>query len=406
MLLAVALCSAAAVVRCSGHEHEHDHGTHTDHRKSMYTQENNEAAADDHDHDHHDHAHDDTAPDDPPVDHAHDHKAHDHDHSHDHAGHGKAAPVLNMETWLKAIGATLFISIVPIFMLYFIPIDASNPEHQGFLKVLLAFAAGGLLGDAFLHLLPHAMHPHSHGEDGGHDHAHSHAHSHGEEEGHDHTAELAVGLWVLGGIVSFFMLEKWVRSIKGGGHSHSHGAPHAPAEEKKSDGAGKGDSKGKGDGKGKGKEPAEPEIKVTAYLNLAADFTHNFTDGLAIGASFLVDERLAIITVFTILLHEVPHEIGDFAILIQSGYSKTRAMQLQFSTAIGAMAGTVCGLLSQNFGEATQWILPFTAGGFVYIATVSVLPELLEDTTFWQSIKELVALAAGVAIMVIIVFLE
>jgi len=378
------------VVQCSGHE-EHDHGSHTDHRKSMYSQDANEAAADDH-HDH-DHA---TPPEDPPQDHAHDHdhKAHDdHDHSHDHSGHGKAAPVLNMETWLKAIGATLFISVVPIFMLYFIPIDASNPEHQGFLKVLLAFAAGGLLGDAFLHLLPHAMHPHSHGEDGGHDHAH--AHSHGDEGGgHDHTAELAVGLWVLGGIVSFFMLEKWVRSIKGGGHSHSHGAPPAKAEGKKSD------------KEGKGEEPAEPEIKVTAYLNLAADFTHNFTDGLAIGASFLVDERLAIITVFTILLHEVPHEIGDFAILIQSGYTKTRAMQLQFSTAVGAMAGTVCGLLSQNFGEATQWILPFTAGGFVYIATVSVLPELLEDTTLWQSIKELVALSLGVAIMVLIVFLE
>ena len=66
------------------------------------------------------------------------------------------------------------------------------------------------------------------------------------------------------------------------------------------------------------------EIKVAGYLNLAADFTHNFTDGLAIGASFLVSRNLGIITTLTILLHEVPHEIGDFAILVQSGCNKKK----------------------------------------------------------------------------------
>lgn len=66
------------------------------------------------------------------------------------------------------------------------------------------------------------------------------------------------------------------------------------------------------------------DIKVAGYLNLAADFTHNFTDGLAIGASFLVSRNLGIITTLTILLHEVPHEIGDFAILVQSGCNKRK----------------------------------------------------------------------------------
>jgi len=66
------------------------------------------------------------------------------------------------------------------------------------------------------------------------------------------------------------------------------------------------------------------DIKVAGYLNLAADFTHNFTDGLAIGASFLVSRNLGVITTFTILLHEVPHEIGDFAILVQSGCNKRK----------------------------------------------------------------------------------
>lgn len=108
-------------------------------------------------------------------------------------------------------------------------------------------------------------------------------------------------------------------------------------------------------------------------------------------------------TTVTILLHEVPHEIGDFAILVQSGCSKRKAMCLQLLTAIGALSGTVVSLLAQGAGEsATTWILPFTAGGFIYIATVSVIPELLEDTKFGQSIKEIVALLAGVYMMILI----
>ena len=80
---------------------------------------------------------------------------------------------------------------------------------------------------------------------------------------------------------------------------------------------------------------------------------------------------------------------------------------LQFSTALGAMAGTIVSLLAEGAGEAaTTWILPFTAGGFIYIATVTVIPELLGDTKLWQSIKEIVAMLAGVLMMVIIAYLE
>jgi zinc transporter 7 len=155
-------------------------------------------------------------------------------------------------------------------------------------------------------------------------------------------------------------------------------------------------------------EPAaKGDIKVAAYLNLAADFTHNFTDGLAIGASYLVGRNVGIITTITILLHEVPHEIGDFAILIQSGCTKRRAMLLQLTTAVGALVGTLCSLMAEGAGDmATSWILPFTAGGFVYIATVSVIPELLSDSKLWQSIQEIFALLTGVAMMVVIAKLE
>ncbi|KAJ9591038.1 hypothetical protein L9F63_027752, partial [Diploptera punctata] len=110
-------------------------------------------------------------------------------------------------------------------------------------------------------------------------------------------------------------------------------------------------------------DAAVEDIKVSGYLNLAADFTHNFTDGLAIGASYLAGKNIGIITTITILLHEVPHEIGDFAILIQSGCNRKKAMFLQLTTALGALTGTVVSLLVKG-DVATTWILPFTAGGF------------------------------------------
>ena len=89
--------------------------------------------------------------------------------------------------------------------------------------------------------------------------------------------------------------------------------------------------------------------------------------------------------------------------MIQSGYSKRKAMMLQLTTAIGALLGTYVSLLAEGMGDiATKWILPFTAGGFIYIATVSVIPELLTDTNFRQSVKEIIALLFGVYMMVLI----
>lgn len=274
------------------------------------------------------------------------------------------------------------------------------------------------VGDAFLHLIPHAVHPHSHhGDEHSHSHSHDHGHGHGDDHGHGH--DMSIGLWVLGGIITFLTVEKCVRLIKGG-HGHSHGPPAVAKTEKKSQketkdkkSKDKKDKKDEKDEKAEEKsthaekhDESEDSISVSGYLNLAADFTHNFTDGLAIGASYLAGNRIGLITTATILLHEIPHEIGDYAILIKSGCSKRKAMALQLVTAVGALSGTVIALLGTN-GEAAPWVLPFTAGGFIYIATVSVLPELLEESTkLVQSLKEIFALLVGVALMIVIANLE
>jgi len=274
--------------------------------------------------------------------------------------------------WGEALLATIFISVVPILILPCIPISTSK-EGDSILKILLAFAIGGLLGDVFLHLLPHSQPHNVHKENE----PEGHVHEAGEEK-HNHSADMSIGLWVMVGILVFFCIEKYIRSTfasvshNGHTHSHSHSSGTSP----------------------------------TGYLNLIADASHNFTDGLAIGASFLASKPVGISTTLAVFFHEIPHEIGDYAILIQAGFSRRNAMLAQLVTAIAALFGTLCGLASEQISDSTVWILPFTAGGFIYIATVSVIPSLLENSTIKQSIFEILAITVGVGMMVILIYYE
>ncbi|XP_017882080.1 protein catecholamines up [Ceratina calcarata] len=325
---------------------------------------------------------------------------HQHKHETDDHDHQQSDRTYN-EVIFRATASTLLISAAPFLILFFVPLD-NTKEREPFLKILLSFASGGLLGDAFLHLIPHALVPHAHESSEG-VHRHEHSHSHDEEES-AHGHDMSVGLCVLLGIVVFLMVEKAVRIIKTDHtHLHVHSVTENVSKEiKKNENKVQESSDKSASKKTEIKDP-ENEIKIAGYLNLVADFLHNFTDGLAIGASYLAGKNVGYITTFTILLHEVPHEIGDFAILIQSGYSKRKAMMLQLTTAVGALLGTYVSLLAEGMGDlATKWILPFTAGGFIYIATVSVIPELLIDTNFKQSLKEIIALLLGVYMMVLI----
>jgi len=107
---------------------------------------------------------------------------------------------------------------------------------------------------------------------------------------------------------------------------------------------------------------------------------HNFTDGIALGAAFASPNGLAKATVTAVLIHEIPHEIGDFTILMESGMTKFQAIKAQFVTAIAAFLGTLVGLfLAQRNEEWESGLLALTSGGFVYIATVGVLPSILRN---------------------------
>ena len=172
------------------------------------------------------------------------------------------------------------------------------------------------------------------------------------------------------------------------------------------------------------KDPS-PSIRLSAYLNLIADFTHNITDGLALSSSFYASPTLGATTTVAVFFHEIPHEVGDFALLIQSGFSKKRAMGAQFVTAVGALLGTCLGIAVQEFGKSEgsgvtgaalsrglagtglgwgDMLLPFTAGTFLYVGTVAVIPELLETGSdkreeVKKALKQFGAMAVGAGIM-------
>ncbi|CAL2038635.1 unnamed protein product [Caenorhabditis brenneri] len=352
--------------------------------------------------------------------HHHEHDYHDHD---DHEDHHEGAQknhtvhekkhnsrLSTLKVWGFSLSAVVGISLAPCSLLFFIPAQHANGP---FLKILLAFGAGGLLGDALLHIIPHSLSPHNHGHESlSHGHSHSKAHSH-DDHSHDHSNELRVGIFVIAGILVFMLVEQMVRIIKGG-HCHSHENGHIVADEHRH----------LNDHRNHEEKEQRVErikdVKASAYLNLVADFVHNLTDGLAIGASFSAGSTLGWITTLTVLLHELPHEVGDFAILVQSGFSKYQAIRMQAVTALGAITGCIFSLLISNPGSLnnsadTSAIMPFTAGGFIYIATVSVIPELLESgdhnemskmAKMAQSLVHVLAICLGVGMMYIVSLVE
>jgi zinc transporter 13 len=144
------------------------------------------------------------------------------------------------------------------------------------------------------------------------------------------------------------------------------------------------------------------KIDITGYLNLLANGFDNLTHGLAVGASFLVSFKMGLLTTFAIVIHEIPHEIGDFAILIKSGFSKWEAVKAQVSIASVTILGSIiilCADSADVVGIKTAWILPFTSGGFLHIALVSILPELLNEPNLHQSLKQAFFIASGITVM-------
>jgi zinc transporter 7 len=300
---------------------------------------------------------------------------------------------------------------------------------------MVAFAVGGLMGDTLFHLLPEIFL----GEDS-------------PEQVRfvmvEPNKNLLLGVAIMIGFMTFVAMDKGLR-IATGGVEHDHGHTHSHISStivEKASGTSSGIDTDKHIPENlnhrksnsttangtttisspKSSSPTEnPSIKLGGYLNLIADFTHNITDGLAMASSFYASPTLGATTTMAVFFHEIPHEVGDFALLIQSGFSKRAAMGAQFITALGALLGTCIGIAVQEFGGSSsttttadmssgllgtslRWgdmLLPFTAGTFLYVGTVAVIPDMLETgpkkrDELKKTLVQFMAIATGAGIMI------
>ena len=312
--------------------------------------------------------------------------------------------------------STGLISLAPNILLFLFPnyttTTSQSYENRAWLSLGQSLAVGGLLGDVFLHTLPHCFADAS--EDRNHD-----GHSHYDDHSHHHSAGGEIGLRVLFGFILFMVLDIIIRSLDGGcfqNHSHdiTDKKTQGPAQCRSND------------------SPWRLIFSSGVVLNLIGDALHNFTDGLAIGATFAASHIPSssfdisspmswISSSFTILksrgglasisifLHEIPHELGDFATLVSAGMSRNMAVGMQFVTAIAAFIGTALGLFSSQLVEGLghNVMLPFTAGGFVYLASVSILPEVLEtDVNARFRLLQILSFTLGLGFMYAVGVLE
>jgi len=144
----------------------------------------------------------------------------------------------------------------------------------------------------------------------------------------------------------------------------------------------------------------ECPIHSFAYINLLGDIIHNFIDGLIIAAAFLENFPLGVITTFAVIIHEIPHELGNFGVLVYGGFKKSRAIILNFATAIFAILGGIIGFylyhLTENF---ISFLIPFSAGGFIYIAASDLIPETRKETNPKKILLNFIILGIGIIII-------
>ncbi|PJC28270.1 ZIP family metal transporter [Candidatus Shapirobacteria bacterium CG_4_9_14_0_2_um_filter_39_11] len=247
-----------------------------------------------------------------------------------------------MDPRMYSLISVIFVSLLSFVGVLFIAIK--EEKLKKILLFLVSFAAGGLLGDSFIHLLPEAV----------------------EEDGFS----LSVSLAVLVGLLLFFVLEKFICWR----HCHiptSKSHPHP-----------------------------------VVFMNLIGDGFHNFIDGAVISASFLTTIPLGIATTLAVVLHEIPQEIGDFGVLLHGGLSKNKALIFNFASALAAVGGAILVLiLGERIVGVSQLLIPFTAGGFIYIAGSDLIPELHKETNLAKSLIQMVGLILGIGIMLILLFI-
>jgi len=245
--------------------------------------------------------------------------------------------------WLYSIGSVVLVSLISLVGVVTLSISEGKLKRVVF--ILVGLATGALFGDAFIHLLPESFKA--------------------------SPSKVETSVYILVGIFVFFILEKFLL------WRHEHGL-----------------------------QDTQPTHHV-GLMNLVADGLHNLIDGMLIGASYLGGTKIGIATTLAVVLHELPQEIGDFGILLHAGFSRTRALLFNFLSASLAIIGAVIALLiGAETTTFSSFMLPITAGGFIYIAGSDLVPELHKESDLTKSLLQFLALTIGVGLMLLLLLLD
>lgn len=249
------------------------------------------------------------------------------------------------KTLILTLLSVLFVSLISFVGIFTLSINAKKLKR--FLIYIISFSAGALLGDTFIHLLPELIEKSS--------------------------FTLRTSIYILSGILIFFSLEKIIL------WRHCH----LDITEKN-------------------------HVHSFAYINLIGDALHNFIDGIIIAATYLISIPAGIATTLAVALHEVPQEIGDFGVLVHGGFSKSKALLLNFTSALFAILGALLSFfLVKSIQNLELILIPIAAGGFIYIAGSDLIPEIHKDSDkISKSLLQLLAILAGIAVMFLLIFLE
>ena len=248
-----------------------------------------------------------------------------------------------MVAWIYSIVSVFLIGLVSLIGV--LALSLNRDRLAKLTLFLVSFAVGGLFGDAFIHLLPESF----------------------QELG----TNLSVSLYVISGILIFFVLEKFLR------WRHCH----IPT--------------------------SEEHMHPLATINLVGDAVHNLIDGMLVGASYMVSLPIGIATTLAVIMHEIPQEVGDFGVLIHAGLSVRKALALNFLSALTAMLGVILAIvLGSEIEGFSLSLLPIAAGGFLYIAGSDLIPELHHEVKVLRSLLQFVMILLGVGVMALLIFLE
>lgn len=260
-----------------------------------------------------------------------------------------------IEVYTYAFISVLAVSLISLIGIFALSLNAKFLKKITF--ILVSLAAGALFGDAIIHLLPEAF------------------------ETSNNPA--LVSFFVLAGIIAFFILETFLHW-----HHHPLDEEHHKSEELLH-------------------TNDKQKIKPLGILVLTSDSVHNFIDGIIIGASYLVSMEVGIATTIAVILHEIPQEISDFGVLIHAGFTRTRALLINFATALFAIIGLMFAFILQDISNnIAPFVAAFAAGNFLYIAGSDLIPELHKTHQLKRSFIQLVTILIGIGIMFLLLFFD